>query len=395
MKDIELIEVALRDSPLIEAIEKKNEKRPYFHMERFLEHGERRHYASFGIRLVSIVDHSFMESHLPDLILLEQVRFIQRLLAAGSGQSAELRYIARPDSDNWTQGKLDVALIFKSFSELEESALQNSEQLWRETRPNLSLMAGSFEFSPICSAEEFSSHYEPFEIHHIAEITRREEALPFGSRESIYIPSPFIHTYSNMGRLCKGLLVERHPVLYSVTIKPAALSSREKDYFDNPFVKSGLSKLSKIGFAKNSEEMGNHSIKAHGASKDFYLQKIFVASSHEISRSLLDLIGCEITLPSAPREIGKNILDQIHVGGYVWQKAEADVERQLAVMNLRCHDFSPWVRSIAPAGLPRLRDLVDPVQAGSSTFSSPIFKKNARKNIWGRSFFRMSETGFI
>lgn len=98
---------------------------------------------------------------------------------------------------------------------------------------------------------------------------------------------------------------------------------------------------------------------------------VVVASRHELSRSLLDLIGCEITQPPATREMNKGILDQLYGGGFTWQEAQTEHDRRAATRTLLYHEPNHWLSSLAPEGLVRLRYLSDPEQAGFA-FRFPV-----------------------
>lgn len=370
MAEINLLE-NVQEWSSVENPEGLQEQHPYIHVEPLPESKEG-YQASFSIKLHSIVDRSFLENNRLDHGLDEQVNFIRCLLAPDSGRTAELRYLAFPNPGHWLGGKLDVILICKSTSNAFDTALQDAKIFWEEVRPNLNMLAGSFEFAPVRSSEKFMSFHEPFEIADIAEITRREVAVPLSHGEFFYIACPFINSGGNMGRLCRGLLLQRHPVLYSTAIQPTHLLPHEKAYLNNPAVKVHSMDCSGIGFVTgNGCENGVGLPMKEEGLKDVYLQKITIAGSHQLSSFLLDLVGSEITRPSLPLEVNKSPLHQSYSGGYLWRKAEGTCERRAAFRNLRYHETNNWGRSFAPAGLKRLRDLFDPVQAGFA-FRLPV-----------------------
>lgn len=343
----------------------KVERLPYIHIEKHPEL-EDRYNSFFAIKVDSIINKSLLDDSKYSNPLYEQLKFIQCMLTGSSDQSIELRYIASPGEENWTKGKIDIVLILKNQSKSYDNAYLNAVGLWKNISSNLNVEACNYELSPVFSCEEFSSKWLPFGINDIAEIVKREEAIPLNRNKHLYIPCPFIPTTSAFSRLCKGLLAHRMPLIYSVTLQPAVLNLNERNYIENPLSKNG----SEIGYLPPKEsrrDMGELIKKTCLAAKSTYLMKIHVAGSRKIPSSILDIIGSEITLP--PAEADVNIdrqKTQLYRGGYAWYKPGERREFETAVNNLMHHEFKSWIPALAPEEVKRLRYIVDISQAGSA-----------------------------
>lgn len=345
------------------------EKSPYFHIEKHPEL-ENRFYAFFGIGLDSVINMSHLDQPQSLSLFYEQIKMIQCILTGSHTQSVELRYVVSPNENNWTRGRIDIAMIVRHLAASYDDAALSARDSWRNMAPLLDVAANYYEFSAV-SEDEFFSVWDPFEIRDVSEIVRREELIPNGSNRHIYLTCPFIPTKTNFARLFKGLLTRKMPLIYSVTLQPVHLSEKEKGYIDDPFLSS-----SPIDGFLSSSEMN---YRGEALSEDFpsfgkslYLMKIQVAANREIPDSLLDLIGSEITAPPSQGEPDNDKrISRLHQGGYAWFRPSDKDETRSALNNLKYQEFDLWAPSLAPGELKRLRYVVDIIQGGSG-FRFPL-----------------------
>src|SRR3972149_10107637 len=113
---------------------------PYIHVERHPEQKER-YYAFWGIKVASLIDKSYLSSEKISDIFHEQVKFIQCLLEGAHDQSIELRYLVHPDKENWTKGRIDIALIGRNLSSAFDEAHLKALKMWDNISPLLAMEA--------------------------------------------------------------------------------------------------------------------------------------------------------------------------------------------------------------------------------------------------------------
>jgi hypothetical protein len=368
MNNLELFEESQKDLIGAETVIEETQQNPFILLEQENTPEEGVH-AFFGVKLDALIDRSFTEKPNHEAEIAEQVKLLTPFMSGETGQSVQLRYIAHPHRTNWMLGKLDIALIFHTEGESTDSALSSALRFWEEIKPNLVLLAKKYQFSPITEPLVLKSIHTPFEIEDILEVARREEIVNLNGREGFFLVCPFLPTGSDLSRLCRGLLLHPHPVVFSVTVRPVQLTKKEQDYFYYPLVRRSLASHPGVGAV--SLEGG----KSHEAdSKGLGLLQIHLASSHKIQASVLDLVGSEITRPGGSPEVDKDLFDRSHSGGYASQRAFDSETKSQAIKTLVYHDICHLLPSIAPAGLERLRYLVDPIQAGLS-FRLPVFNE--------------------
>lgn len=348
----------------IESLE-NGERLPYIHVNH--QEKEGKYHALFGVRVDAIINKYYQGGINAQDFVLGQMKFVQNLLTGHPAQSIELRYISRPDRENWTRGTIDIALFCRNVANSRDEAYSTAVRLWKNTSPVLNIEAADYEFSPITDVSEYNLSRLPYEVRDIVEVTRREETLPRSRHERLYQPCPFVGIYSTLSRLCTGLLAHSLPIVYSVTIQPTTLSAREAAYMANPYAPG-----SKTGFSPRVEKQADLPEDAERVAKSTYLMKIHVASSEKISESLIDLIGSEITAPPVGIEVsasGKS--DNSCRGGYDWHRPRTTREFDIAQSNFEYHGADIWASTVAPCGTERLRYVVDIAQA-CSAFGLPI-----------------------
>ncbi|MBI5410296.1 MAG: DUF853 family protein [Nitrospirae bacterium] len=344
----------------------KDEKHPYIHI---VKHHERegKYYAFFGIKVESIINKSYLNESKTQALFLGQMKFVQNLLTGHPGQSIELRYISRPDRDNWTRGKTDIVLFGRNISNSYDEAYLRAVDLWKNTAPVLNTEAEYYELMPIDDIKRFNLDRLPFEIKDIAEITRREESIPINRHERLYLPCPFVGIYSSLSRLCTGFLAHGLPIVYSITLQTVSLSLKEMTYLGNPYACD-----KDMGFLHSEDKQDDSPNDEDYVAKSTYLMKIQVASSETIPESLLDLIGSEITAPPMGIDVSTNGKSENSCrGGYNWYKPKTAKDFEIARNNLKYQDVNIWAPTIAARGIGRLRYIFDLVQA-CSAFRLPI-----------------------
>lgn len=345
---------------------------PYIHIEKHPEQMEK-YYALWGIKVASLMEKFRQQENRFEDIFHEQVKFVQCILEGTPDQAIELRYVVYPNPVNWTMGEMDILLIGRNTGSSRKEAEEQALQMWDNMRPVLAVESGQAEFAAISEYEGFISAHLPFNIRDIVEITRREEMFPLGKNEAIYLPCPFIPNIGAMGRLCKGLLAHKDPVILSVILKTAAITDDERGYLNSPVATGG----SPLGFLSSGEKdtastsrMRDNSY--HSMVKPAYLMKIQVAGSGRIPAFILDLIGSEITVASHGHGVninGNN--DGAYRGGYAWHRPAADKEFRVALNNIIYREFENWAPTIAPKGMERLRYIFSPIEA-CAAFRLPV-----------------------
>lgn len=344
----------------------KGEGHPYIHV---VEHHEKegKYCAFFGVKFEAIINKHYLGEAKAQGLFLGQMKFIQNLLTGQPGHSIELRYISRPDRENWTRGKTDIVLFSRNISNSHDEAYLSAVELWKNTAPILNTEAAHYEFKPIDDIKGFNLDRLPFEINDIAEITRREESIPMNRHERLYMPSPFVGIYHSLSRLCTGLLAHGLPIVYSITLQPVSLTDKERTYLGNPYACG-----KDMGFLPSEDKKDDSPNYEEHAAKSAYLMKIQVASSETIPGSLLDLIGSEITAPPVSLEVSANgKSDNPCRGGYNWYKPKTAREFEIARNNLKYQGVDIWAHTIATRGMGRLRYIFDLVQA-CSAFRLPL-----------------------
>lgn len=332
----------------------ESENYPYIHVEKHHEQKEK-HIAFFGMKLSSLIDRcETADRRLSDAIY-DQYRFIQCILNGGNDQTLELRYLANPDSRNWTMGRLDISLIAGTRSSSPQEARRAAEAMYDNLSAIMAVESDNFQFETIKEGKEFNSLWKPFEFNDVVEIVRREDVA-----ESSCHVSPFLFQPTDMSRLCKALLMQNGPVVYSITLQPTSLTEEERGYLRNPEKESG----SGIGFLSCAKTDAPEFRLPPNSDKAEYLMKINLASSGTIPPSLIDLIGSEITAPA-------RYVDGRYTGGYSWYRPNNSDDLENAGKALNSQEFKALAPSKLPERVRRLRYVFGPTQA-ISTFRFPV-----------------------
>lgn len=327
----------------------------------------------FAVKLDAVIDRSLMKNWKRETDFLEQLKIVEGLMGLEVGASVQLRYIARPCLDNWLLGRLDVVVVFHSTSDSIDAAELAAMRLWENAQAYLKLVAGRYEFSVVSDTDDLHALRIPFAIADVAEVARREELVNLDGRHGLYLVCPFGQAVRDMSRLCKGLLLQPEPSMFCVTLSPTRLTAGERSYFDGPLVKRSLAShpgVVPISSPDQAVAGGSGSNGPTPAGPGLALQMIHVASRGRIRSSLLGIVGSELSYPAVSPVIDKDLIERSRSGGSCFERAVGSAV-QKAVRALSYHQCDPWVASLAPEGLDRVRYLVDPIQ-GSVAFQLPI-----------------------
>lgn len=339
---------------------KDGENYPYIHIEKHPEQREQ-YIALFGVKLSTLIDRCETEGRRLSDAIYDQYKFIQCLLDGSHDQVIELRYHATPDSQNWTRGRLDISLIAGSGSKSAQEARRTAERMYENLASVMAVESENFNFQAIKEGKEFNSKWKPFEFNDVVEIVRMEDVTEFFCHVS-----PFVLQPTDLSRLCKALLMQKEPVIYSITLRSVNLTEEEKSYIRNPAKETGAA----IGFTSSGKSEPQDLKLPQNSDKAEYLMKINLASSGTIPSSLIDLIGSEITAP-ARYEDGRNFEDGRYKGGYSWYRPQNSEDLESAVKALNYREFKALAPSKLPERMKRIRYVFDPAQAVSA-FRFPV-----------------------
>ncbi|CRI67841.1 hypothetical protein THIOKS1860010 [Thiocapsa sp. KS1] len=374
---------------------------PYlFVFERASERGETVTHVAFALRLVSCPaerdwDRRRDESERRGLAL--QTDFINSLFCPDPERTLAVRYLSTPQVGAVGAGRVDVVLLAKQRAVSAEGARQEGMVLFREIR---ALLAGSMpdhEWQVATDETEFRRLWEPFPwtTAHVAEIRRREDRVRLetlrprpclgrgrpredvqDAAEGVYLVHPFVPRFSSLGRVLRMLLMHPHPVLWQVSLTPVWLSLLEEEALEGEIAKCEAylreagatpspSFPSQTVLHRRALAMVHALVGQLVRLQDApFLLRMSLASPEPLPRTLLEALGVEATGPVS------GSLEHLGGGYDVLFASDSESARQ-ARDSASWLEPAAWGGSLAPAGLERVRSLVDAVES-AGVFSLPV-----------------------
>jgi hypothetical protein len=358
----------------------------------------------FAIRLVAVTknDSAGGKSLSEQEVLLQQFSFLSAITQDSSDieKVIELRFVAYPDEELPQRGKIDIGFICKVVHTERDVAIQLADTFLADLYAMLPLTdTQTYQFASAYTEHEFMLLYRPsFPIRDIGEIVKREEVVGIGKERELYVTYPFSSAFAGRSepaihRIVWKLLREQSKHILSVCLMPTTLTPWERQVLRESVDACESSQA----VTEFEEGTGNGQVKGttrysararasalgrvfqgylHELSGKAWLLKIQVASDHPINQGVLDLIGSEIAgFPWYDQEKGA-----LQPGGYAIGRPATMEEFDIAEHNLQRLEYRPWLYSMAPDELTRLRRLVS-VQEAFRAFRIPPPKEEGIPGI--------------
>ena len=212
------------------------------------------HSAVVALRLESCLAHR-SEPQMLDKIAREwaelQRDFVNSLYSPDGNRTFALRFIARPDSDMVSAGRIDVVLLGMTKAKTAKKVMTAAAELGREMVALLCAHMPDYQWRPVENLDEFASLWKPFDGGkiHLAALRRRESMVSIQSlksrpslgrgrtvtslpesdaRSAVYCVHPFIPRMTTLSALLRMLLLQGAPVLLQTTLRPTRLEQGEK-----------------------------------------------------------------------------------------------------------------------------------------------------------------------
>src|SRR5579863_432254 len=301
----------------------------------------------------------------------------------------ELRYVSHPDQELPQRGKLNVGFICKVVHPDRDLAIQLADTFRIDTYAMLPLTdTQTYQFVVAYSEQEFVTLFNPFPVRDIGEIVKREELVNIGKERELYVAYPFSGNIEpSMSRVLWKLLREQSKHLLSICLMPTSLSPWEKqmlresvDACESTQTETEFEQGTGDGRLKGTTRYSARARASalgriiqghfHELSDKAWLLKIQIASDYTLNQGVLDIIGLEFAgFPRYDFEKGA-----FKSGGYEVERPATVEEYHVAERNLQYLEFIPWLYSIAPDQLTRLRSLVT-IDEAFKAFRLPLPKE--------------------
>lgn len=375
---------------------------PYLHVfQRPAGSGDAATFVAFALRLVACPLERGWEREreaAEKRYLSVQTDFLNSFYCPDLERALALRYVSQPQPGAVGAGRIEVILLGKQRVSDADQAPSEGRAFFRDL---MVLLAGSVpdhEWQVIASEAEFRAVWEPFSWAeaHLAVIRRREDRLQLerlrprpslgrgralameepGGAEGVYVVHPFVPRFSSPGRILRSLLMHAEPVLWQVSLTPVQLGEPEEAAVEEEILKCQAYLDAARGVAAPPiRALTVQERRAEGVLQGFLRQlarlqdapfqlQLCIASPAALPRTLVETFGVEITGPvtGEPDRPG---------GGYDVLRPRNPGEAARAADNAHWLESVPWGPSLAPAGLARMRDVVDAIEA-AGVFRLPI-----------------------
>jgi hypothetical protein len=392
-----------------------------FHIHSFSS-AESSHSAVVALRLESCLARR-CEPQLMEKITKEwaelQRDFINSLYAPDEARTFALRFIARPDSEMVSAGRIDVVLLAMTQGKTERKVRTAAAELGREMVALLCAHMPDYQWHPVENPEDFVSIWKPFDGGkiQIAALRRRESlvsihslksrpslgrgrtvtALPeVDARSAVYCVHPFIPRVTTLSALLRMLLLQGAPVLLQTTLRPTRLEQSEKQAFrdlighceqalestnaSNP-LQPAIQRNRTAGLARL---LLSQALRIEDAP---FLHHTLLASPQPLAAGMVESVGIGISQPLGGDSVARGAehsLDSLQAGGYDTIAPASRTDQTTAERNLWQLEFDPWGPTLAPPALARLRHLLDAPEAISS-FQIPLASEDGLQGIEVRS----------
>ena len=355
----------------------------------------RKWHSFFAVRLASVsVFVPAVESYKDYVfrLLNKQIDFINSLDRPEEDAAFELRFICRPERVLYTRGTIDVILMGMMMDRIKKTSIEKTEEIFHDVWSMLAGLSDYYEFECISERDHFMSVYNPFDIHSIVEIMRREDIVEiktakrlrgFGSagsyeedKNKIYFVYPFIWSANTLARAFNVMLFQDTPCFLSVSLKPVEFSDAIERFFEKQIdlcerylatSAAGSSTLdARIEFITRTVQ--SQLLRLEDSP---FLMKIRIAGEGEISRALIDSVGVEITEHAgSPDLIRDPNAAYVFSGGYDWYRFTGE-EKDEEIENLKHMSFSCIAPTRAQEKDRLVRYLFDATQANCA-FRLPV-----------------------
>jgi hypothetical protein len=380
------------------------------------------HSAVIALRLESCLAHR-CDPQMVDKITREwaelQRDFVNSLYCPCGNRTFALRFIARPDSDMVSAGRIDVVLLGMAHEKTAKKAKAAATALGSELVALLCAHMPDYQWLPVGNSEEFSALWKPFdgEKVQIAAILRRESMVSIQSLKSrpslgrgrtqttlpeadaksaIYCVHPFIPRVTTLSAMLRMLLLQGAPVLLQTTLRPTRLEPGEKQAFHDLIGHCEQA----LGSTSNNNPLHpaiqrnrtaglcrlllSQAMRIEDAP---FLHHTMLASPQPLATGMVESVGIGITQPlggDAVARVTDHSLDALQTGGYDSANPANHKDQSVAERNLWQLEFNPWGPTLAPPALARWRYLLDAPEAISS-FQIPLATEDGLQGIEVRS----------
>lgn len=371
--------------------------------------------ATFGIHLHGIhilpEDHRKNRDEFAMNLLGRQMDFINSLFELPARYAVELRYYFTPEDPY----QVHIFFLIQVREPTRKAVAETAADCERYFLRLLQIHNHLHEFAPIETEEKLINLMEPFKIKHLVELVRREDLIPLDSTHKIaakpvgfhtgpdapdktdappppphpdtphiYYVFPYSLHLGNMERLCQTLLLQSHPCMINVCMRPYHLTGDDEIHFEERI--QLCEKYAQLGLASSEDveklrpflrNQANTLYK--NCARDFsqlqdaaFLQRVQIASSHPISHELVTVLGASLTEhtghPKPPFSYDK---ENPFIGGYDWFIPRNKPQATTALGNLKKLRFDPWIPTTADPRRAHWRYLLDVSQA-SAAFRLPF-----------------------
>jgi len=364
-------------------------------------------HAAFGLQLVSIpVEREGRTSPFEYLAhrMESQIDLINSLFSPEPPCAFAIRYIVLPGRASFLAGRVEIVLLGKIQGAESDEARTLAAELCQQV---LALVGGAMPdhvWKVVTDEATFKKFWEPFPWKQasVAEIRRREDTIQletvhlrpslgrgrtppeYDSRDAVYLVHPFLPRYTTMVRLLRTMLLQDIPVVLQTAISPVWLTEEEERLLEKETAK--VEQYLQRSEALGREALpGSHAIleaRAKAILKALlqqllslqdapYLLNVMMAGPQPFPRMLAEAAGVEITsYVGSPSFSASHEFAGLEAGGYDVVFPNSGEER-IARSNISLLEFQPWGSCLAPAGLERIRWLVDAHEAAGA-FRFPI-----------------------
>lgn len=337
-------------------------------------------------------------------LLNRQMDVIYGLHERSEDFSVELCYLFSPN----TPYRIEIYFLVRVLGRQREVAQVQADELERYLLRLLIVNNTYHEFAPINEEKDLRHLVAPFPISYVAEILRRDDLISldavrrptarkmgFGTwaadrpvaehrNQAVYYVFPFLGTLDNLERLCRILLMQVHPCLLSIGLRPYRLTEKDEAELEECIRRcEKYSQLTLFGNGRPEEvetflrsqaaALYRHCAREYLQLQDAaFLLKIQVGSSHPFGAELPAMLGASITEHAGqPNPAFHDAVESSLAGGFQVYRPLTIQEKAIAVANMTNMAFTPWIREAAPPGLEHWRYLMDIGQAAAA-FRLPL-----------------------
>jgi len=305
----------------------------------------------------------------------------------------DLRFLTQPDSRFFIRGKLTMALLCKARGISEGDAQISADHLLRLVESYFE----EFDFERV-TPDEIPGLIRPFETAHLVALTRRTSwhaldsigggtsGVPVGFQVQIgqtrprtdstkvFHVFPYVCSFSRFNSLFKLLLHQDAPIALSCRLRPTSLTPQEEEFFEQQIFL--CEKHAQVSLQENLRDLASlrptlqeqarvhqHLLvrMLHGLKDAAALLNVQVASSGQISQSLIDAFGHALSEPAGIASAEKDGSAGRHLsGGYEVVELSENLEARSAFNRL---DVYRSPHEGTPPAAERLLHLFDASQA--------------------------------